>query len=293
MARCVKAVLVAVVVLGFSAVAGAQEVTVSGTVVDVTGGVLPGVTVTARHEATGNVFLGVTDERGRYRLQVRTGRYLVSAELTGFRTSTASLELVLGQEAIVDLKMAPEAVAETVTVTGLAPLVDLTQSDLSDNIDVRQMQEIPINGRNWMQLALLAVGTRGTGTREDAPVDREYAGTVYQMVIDGQQVTQTQGQSQSGQPRYSRDAIAEFEVAGSRFDATQGRSSGMIVNAITKAGTNAFSGTFSGFFRNDQFKAADLVVNRVLEYSNQQYSATFGGPLRRDRAHLAHAVHPA
>jgi len=96
------------------------------------------------------------------------------------------------------------------------------------------MEEIPVNGRNWMQLTLLAPGSRATGAREDAPVEREFTGTVFQFVIDGQQVTNTQGQSGSGEPRFSRDAIDEFEFATSRFDATQGRSAGVVVNVVTK-----------------------------------------------------------
>ena len=90
----------------------------------------------------------------------------------------------------------------------------------------------------------------------------------------------------SEQPGYSRDAIAEFEVIANRFDATQGRSQGMIVNAITKSGTNAFTGTFSGYFRDDKFNAKDFIEKRVLPYSNQQVGGTFGGPIRRNRTHF-------
>ena len=84
----------------------------------------------------------------------------------------------------------------------------------------------------------------------------------------------------------SRDAIAEFQVVANRFDATQGRSSGMVVNAITKSGTNARTGTFGGYFRNDRFNAEDFILHRVLPYSNQQFSTTLGGPIIRDRLHF-------
>src|SRR5204863_4545717 len=89
----------------------------------------------------------------------------------------------------------------------------------------------------------------------------------------------------SEQAQISRDAIAEFQVVANRFDATQGRSSGMVVNAITKSGTNALTGTLGGYFRNDKFNAKDFILNRVLPYSNQQLSATVGGPIIRDRLH--------
>ena len=82
------------------------------------------------------------------------------------------------------------------------------------------------------------------------------------------------------------DAIAEFVLVTNRFDASQGRSAGMLANAITKSGTNIFAGTLSGFFRHDRFNAADFIQQRVVPYSNQQVSATFGGPIVRDRAHF-------
>ena len=90
----------------------------------------------------------------------------------------------------------------------------------------------------------------------------------------------------NGQHRVSRDGIAEFEYVTGRFSATQGRSSGVVVNAITKSGTNTAAGSFSGYFRSDRFNAADPVAGYVLPYSNQAISATYGGPIRKDRIHF-------
>jgi hypothetical protein len=105
--------------------------------------------------------------------------------------------------------------------------------------------------------------------------------------VDGQQVTQNIASGGGvGNPMFSRDAIAEFQFIANRFDATQGRSSGVQVNAITKSGTNTAAGTFSGYFRNDRFNAPDFIRGAVLPYSNQQLSGTFGGPIRRDRIHF-------
>ena len=115
------------------------------------------------------------------------------------------------------------------------------------------------------------VGTVGVGT--------------FQLNVDGLRVTQNQT-SGFGQPKYSKDAIAEFEFVSSRFDATQGGSMGVQVNAITKSGTNMPSGSFSGYFRDDALVGKDFVQDRVLPYSNQQWSWTFGGPIRKDRAHF-------
>jgi hypothetical protein len=118
----------------------AQEATFFGAVTDSTGGVLPGVTITAVHEASGNTFSSVTDGQGGFRLPVRVGAYRVSAELSGFTTVMRSVQILVGQTVPVNMQMAPSAVQETVTVTGEAPLVDTTSSTVGANIDPRQMQ---------------------------------------------------------------------------------------------------------------------------------------------------------
>jgi hypothetical protein len=262
----------------------AQEATLSGTVTDATGGVLPGVTITAVHEASGNTFVGVTDERGIFRLPVRIGRYTIAAELPGFRSvNRTGFELLVGQTAVLGLQMMPSGVEETVTVTGEAPLLDVTQSSLGGNIDPRQMQELPVNGRNWQDLAMLAPGSRANAGG-DSPLPRDTG--AYQINMDGQQITNNVAGSGFGNPRFSRDAIAEFELVTNRFDATQGRSAGVQVNAISKSGTNVPSGSVSGYFRDERFNAADFVAGRVLPYSDQQFSTTFGGPIRKDRLHF-------
>ena len=172
---------------------------------------------------------------------------------------------------------------ETVTVTGEAPLVDTTGSTIGANIDPRQMQDLPINGRNWMDLTLLAPGAR----RNEGGGMVQFRQGYSQTNVDGQQLTiNYHSQTDTEQIGFSRDAIAEFEVVANRFDATMGRSSGMIVNAVTKSGTNSFAGTFGGYFRNDKFNAKDFIERRVLPYSNQQVSMTFGGPIRQDRIHF-------
>lgn len=105
----------------------AQEATLTGTVTDSTGAVLPGVTVTAVNEATGNTFTAATDERGIYRIPVRVGAYQVTAELQGFTTvARTGLQVLVGQTASVNLQMAPSTVQETVTVTAEAPLLNVS-----------------------------------------------------------------------------------------------------------------------------------------------------------------------
>jgi hypothetical protein len=106
----------------------AQEASITGTISDQTGGVLPGVTITATHVETGNTFVGVTDERGTFRLPLRVGDFRIAVELSGFTTVNRTINLLLGQTAVVNLTMSPSTIQESVTVTGEAPLIDTTNS---------------------------------------------------------------------------------------------------------------------------------------------------------------------
>src|SRR5258705_10039433 len=280
-----RRVLLAALTLVIPASAFAQEATLTGTITDSTGAVLPGVTVTALHEASGNRFVAVTDERGIYRMPARVGAYRIAAELQGFGTAQrAGVELLVGQTLVINLQMAPSGVAETVTVTGEAPLINVATSQLGGNIDPQQVQELPVQGRNWMALAMLAPGSRMTSDTANTPIaNRGASGDVrqYQFSLDGQQVTSEMGFG--NQPRYSQESIGEFQYISNRFDATMGRSAAVQVIAVTRSGTNRFSGSMRGNFRNARFNAPDPVLRRVVPIDNQQLAFTPGGPIREER----------
>jgi hypothetical protein len=270
--------------------ASAQEAVLSGTITDSTGAVLPGVGLKAVHEASGNSFEGVTDQRGMYRIPVRIGAYQITAELSGFTPVTRSgLLLLVGQTAVVNLQMAPGTVTEAVTVTGQSPLLELTTSSLGGNVDPKQVSELPVNGRNWIALALTAPGSRtnanATGVAAQVPLPDRNNGEAreFQLNIDGQQVSADIGTG--GQPKYSADSIAEFQFISNRFDATMGRSTGVQVNAVTKSGGNQLSGLFRGNFRDSRFNAENPVLGFVEPIENQQLSTAVGGPLVKDRLH--------
>src|SRR5438094_6549937 len=194
-------------ILGMPRVGHAQEATVTGTVTDTTGGVLPGVTIKGVNEASGNSFETVTDARGAYRLAVRIGIYQITATLAGFGAEARSLELLVGQTTVLNIQMAPSTLQESVTVRGASALI-ATTSSVSGNIDPKQMSELPVLGRNWMSLSLLAPGNR-TNTQGSVPVQDRHAGDVreFELNIDGQQVTAVLGTG--NQARYSKDSIAE------------------------------------------------------------------------------------
>src|SRR5262245_7812745 len=265
----------------------AQEAVLTGTVTDSTGAVLPGVTVRAVHEATGNNYETVTDQQGVYRIPVRVGTFQVKADLSGFRTVTQTgLEVLVGQTAVINLQMSPSAVSENVTVTGETPLIATKTSSLGGNVDPRQVQGIPVYGRNWVALALLVPGSR-TGRDPNAitPLPDRNGGEAreFQLNLDGQQVSADIGTG--GQAKYSQDSIAEFQFISNRFDATMGRSSGIQVNAITKSGSNQFAGLFRGNFRNASFNAENPVLKVVEPIDNQQFSGAVGGPIVQNALH--------
>ena len=285
---------IAVLLLSSSGVLYAQEVGLIGTITDSSGAVLPGATVTLTHNDSGNTFTGVSDGSGQYSLNaLRTGQYTLKVELSGFAAITRqNLDLQVGQRAVLDFKMALSTLQETVTVAGTAPLVDFTQSRVAGVIDQRQMQDLPINGRNWMELTLLAPGSRSndvsstSGSLGNSPVAGNSSAGSFQLNVDGIQVSNTMACARWGQPKFSRDAIDQFEMVTSRWDATQGRSTEVQVNAVTKAGTNRYVGTAAGYFRSSKFNSKDFIVNRVLPFADQQVSLTFGGPIVRDKFHF-------
>ena len=228
----------------------AQEAVLSGTVADATGGVLPGVTVTAVHEATGNRFVAVTDERGTYRIPARVGAYQITAELSGFATvSRTGVQLLVGQTATVNLQMAPSRGAgdrdgHRRIAAGRRPPPRVWAAT-----SIRgRWRSLPVQGRNWMALAMLAPGSRMTSPTATTPLTDRNTGEQreFQFSIDGQQVTSELGFG--AQPRYSQESIAEFQFISNRFDATQGRSTGVQVRAITKSGANCVLGLGQGQF---------------------------------------------
>jgi carboxypeptidase family protein len=263
--------------------ASAQTATIIGTVTDQTKAVLPGATITATNLDTGVPTSATSGPNGEYRLlQLPPGKYRLQAELAGFSTVTiAEVELLVGQNATVPFALSLAQLNETLTVTGESPFVDTSSSQIAGNVDRRQMENLPLQGRNWIELSNMVKGMTANNITNTPGVTDD----MFQLNLDGQQITQKIAGSGFGQPRFSRESIAEFQIVTNLFDITQGRSAGVQVQAISKSGTNTNSGSFYGFFRDDKLNAADKVAKRVLPYSNQQIGATFGGPIVRDKMH--------
>src|SRR5712692_6734767 len=224
----VRTTLIAVVMgllLVLASTASAQEVLVIGAVTDESKAVIPGVTVTAVDLDTGRQFTGVSNDKGEYRLSnMQPGAYRFQADLSGFATVViARVELLVGQHATIPFTMKLARLTETVTVTGESPLIDTHSSQVAGNVDRRQMEDLPLQGRNWLELAMIVKGITANDVN-DRPGVRDGQ---FQLNLDGQQITQQVAGSGFGQPKFSREAIAEFQIVTNLFDITQGRSIGI------------------------------------------------------------------
>jgi hypothetical protein len=262
--------------------ASAQEASVTGTVTDTTKALLPGVTVTATNVDTGGQTIAVSDESGRYRLlNLPPGIYKLQAELAGFSTVLVSgVELRVGQNATVPFELKLASLNETITVTGETPFVDVSSSQVAGNVNPRQMEALPLQGRNWMELSKMVKGM----TANEVSINPGVGDDMFQLNLDGQQVTQKISGG-FGQPRFSRESIAEFQIITNLFDITQGRSAGLQVQAISRSGTNRMAGSAYGFFRDDKLNASDPITGTVLPYENQQVGGSLGGPIVQNRLH--------
>jgi hypothetical protein len=267
----------AALVLILAAPAFSQDVSLVGTVVDESKAVLPGVTVIARETASGRTYEYVTNERGEYRLTIAPGRYEITAELSGFATARLQdLEFLVGQNATVPITLKVATLEESVTVTTASPLVDLRSAQIGGNVDPRQMEAIPIAGRDWLSLANNVAGLNSNS----------FAFGKFNLQLDGQSITQETSVTSFGQPLISRDAIAEYQVITSPYDVTQGRTVGLEVQAISKSGTNTLHGSFYGYFRDDKLNTANPFTKAVLPFQQQQIGGTGGGPVVENKTHF-------
>src|SRR5712691_4268402 len=190
-----------------------------GAAADESGAVLPGVTITAVHVETGTTRTAVTSEKGTYLMPAMPlGTYKVTAELAGFSTVVREgFRLAVGESAAIGFTMKVATLQETVTVTGESPLVDTKKSSLSGRVDPEQVQQLPLNGRNWHDLVSMVPGARGNPGDIRAGASGSDAAR-YQM--DGLSVT---GQGTGGETQsYGLDVIGELEVLTNRYDAEYG-----------------------------------------------------------------------
>lgn len=252
-----------------------------GAVLDESGGVLPGVTVTAVHVETGTSRTTTTAENGSYLMPAMPlGTYRMRAELSGFATTVRDgFRLGVGEAATINFTMKVAAVQESVTVSGESPLIDTKKSELTGQVNPDQMQQLPLNGRNWLDVVSIVPGARGNLGDIRAGTSGSDAAR-YQM--DGLSVT---GQGTGGETQsYSQEVVAEVQVLTNRYDAEYGRVTGAVVNAVTKSGSNTAHGSGYYYLRDDKMNAKNWLTGTVTPFHQVQDGLTFGGPIVKDKA---------
>src|SRR5262245_1012178 len=237
---------------------------ISGRVTDETGAVLPGVAIVVTNEATGQFRETITGEEGTYLAsQLVPGRYKVVAKLTGFRTMERNdLLLQVGTTLTINLALGVGVVEETITVTGQAPLIDTTSARVGGNIGTEELAETPATHRNYFAIVSMLPGVVFTPSNQMGNDTIVAAGQTSQnnnvSVDGGYNADDALGTSAGAQVRTPLEAIQEFQVMTSMYDAEFGRASGAIVNAVTKAGTNQFKGVVFGSFVSNRLTAKDF-----------------------------------
>ncbi|HWF10175.1 MAG TPA: carboxypeptidase regulatory-like domain-containing protein [Bryobacteraceae bacterium] len=265
----------------FSLQLSAQQTSIGGRVVDPSSAAIAGgiVTVTGDDASKAST---TTNAQGIYQFpSLRAAKYVVRFEAPGFAPAERTISLLVGQAASIDMTMQVAAASSSVAVEADATAVDTTSSTVAGDVSPAEVSKLPLNGRNYLQLAMLVPGITSNDVT-NSPLGGTDAGKL-QINVDGQQVTQTTASDSFGQPQYSQDAIDQFQIITNRFDATLGRSARIQVNVQTKSGTNHYHGTLYGYFRNDAFNASDPVAHKLLPFSDQQFGGTFGGPIIKDK----------
>jgi len=269
----------------------------NGRVTDSSGAVLPGATVVVTQTATGLMRTSVTDGNGTYLLSnLPTGPYRLEVSLQGFRSYVQTgIVLQVGATPTINAVLALGAVEESVTVEAAAPLVDVRSAGISNVIENERIVELPLQGRQVTDLLVLSGAAVQTGTVSSrgvpGGVNISVAGglpTGVGYTLDG--AVHNNPQQNTNLPLPFPDALQEFRVATSGLSAQNGVHSGAAVNAITKSGTNSFSGNVFEFLRDHRFNAASPFASigadgRRMDdgLKRNQFGGTFGGPIVKDK----------
>ncbi len=261
---------------------------IEGTVMDSSGAVILGASVTIRNVATGASRTVTADSSGHYRmLLLQPGDYEVTAQQSGFTTvRRTGIRLEVGATATVDLELRVAAVAETVTVTAEAPITEPERTEYSATVGEKSVENLPINGRRWENFVLLTPGVVPDGTFGLVSY-RGVSGLYNNNQVDGADNNQAFFSEARGRTRaaytISQAAIKEFQVGLSNFTAESGRAAGGSVNAVTKSGTNDFHGEAFWYIRDDAIQAQEPFQPSKPPDRRQQYGVSLGFPLVKDK----------
>jgi hypothetical protein len=276
--------------------AGAQTVgaTMTGRVTDPSGAVIPGATVTITNTGTAAARSVLTGENGLYRsVNLQPGTYDIAVDLPGFSTaSRKGVTLNVGAEIALDFQLTISTVTLTVDVQAEAT-VDLVTATVNRTVEGTTIRELPLNGRDWTQLATLAPGITAIGNGGGAGRD----GSGVKLVVSGARPTENNfrldgislNDSSNTTPgsilgtNMGVESVREFSVVSNNYSAEYGRATGAVVNAVTKSGTNALHGTLFYFGRNSALDARNFFDTTKPLFRRHQFGAAAGGPLVKNK----------
>ena len=274
----------------------AATASISGRVTDASGAAVPSATVSIRNTATSATQAASTDEQGRYALpDLPIGPYDLTVSKTGFQNAARTgLTLTVGSAPVLDFQLMVGQASETVSVNAEAAQVETTTAAVSSLVNQTQMRELPLNGRNWEQLILLAPGVLSYpqgGSSALTSVANAYSisGTRpegYANLLDGEDMVNWWQRNAGGDVTGTTlgiDSIAEFQTLTGTYSAQYAGNGGAIVG-VTKSGTNEFHGSAYEFFRNSALDSRGFFDgSSVPEFRRNQYGATFGGPIVKNK----------
>jgi hypothetical protein len=285
----------------FAQVVGA---TVSGRVVDPSGGVTPDASVSLENVANGTTANGITNAVGLYTIpNLQPGTYDLKASAPGFATEVRSgITLTVGEELVLNLTLKVGSASQSVTVTTEAPTVDLANSTLGGLNNTTTINELPLNGRSWTDLASLQPGVHfATDQPPLGSSDRADRGMGLQMITSGARPNQNSylldginvGDHSNNGPgsvlggNLGVDSVAEFTVLTTNYSAEYGRASGGVISAVTKSGTNNLHGDVYEFLRNSAVDARNYFDPPTIPaFRQNQFGASAGGPIQKNKTFI-------
>lgn len=298
--HCLLLVWVLVLFSAGSALAQRSTATLRGTITDATQSILPGVTITATNAETGLVRTTVTNESGIYFIpELPVGRYTVSAELAGFKVaSRTGVTLRVADEFSLDLTLQPGDVKEVITVEASSTPVRLVGGDVSGVVTGEMVRELPLNGRNFLQLATLMPGVsapdflnvkdKGLLGGSDLSVSGSDV-TANLWTVDGANNNDV-GSNRTLLVYPSLEAIEEFKILRNSYGPEFGGAGGAQINIVTRAGTNQFRGSLFYSGRDDSLNAKNYFLEKANqpkeELTRRDFGGSIGGPLMRDKLHF-------
>ncbi|MGH9841509.1 MAG: carboxypeptidase regulatory-like domain-containing protein [Blastocatellia bacterium] len=267
-----------------------------GQVTDAVGAAIPNAKLTLTDTAKGSARSATSDAEGNYVfLGLLPSSYDLKVEAQGFSATTTRLELTVGQQANIPVKLAAGKVEIAIDVVAGAEVVETNRTEQSSTVDTKQIANLPINRRNFLDYALLTPGVTSSENISDAQ-DYRVAQTPQsglsfggnngrgnQVSVDG---AETIGASGGVQATISQEAVQEFQVVRNSYSAEFGGASGGVVNIVSKSGGNQFHGSAFGLFRHDRFDARnsfDYNPNGKSSFNRQQYGGSIGGPIKSDK----------